>query len=47
MALKLKKAGTEGEAPHRIKMPFVFVRASSKNKYKPETYEAKCLHWKI
>ena len=28
-------------------MPFVFVRASSKNKYKPEKYDEKQLYWKI
>lgn len=48
MAMKLKKAGKEDEAKEiRIKMPFVFVRASNKNQYKPEKYEEKCLHWKI
>lgn len=50
---KLKKraaeAGKEVERPPeiRIKMPFVFVRASSKNKYKPEKYDEKQLYWKI
>lgn len=49
LALKAKKVGAEADQPReiRIKMPFVFVRASSKNKYKPEKYEEKCLHWKI
>lgn len=44
---KLKRQGKEGEPEIRIKMPFVFVRAGSKNKYKPEKYEEKQLHWKI
>lgn len=45
LAQKLKRADEKQEI--RIKMPFVFVRASSKNKYKPEKYEEKSLHWKI
>ncbi len=28
-------------------MPFVFVRASKQNKYKPEKYTGTCFEWKI
>lgn len=45
---KLKRSSIKEEPGEiRIKMPFVFVRASSKNKYKPEKFDKQGLHWKI
>ena len=44
---KTKETEIKAQEEIKIKMPFVVVRASNQNEYKPEKYHGNCFEWKI